>query len=208
MMVLAGWCAAMAWLMWCGEPQWAWLAVLGVVPGAVLFHQISMLVLLGGASTWFSLATRRHIRQEPRLLSEALTRFWQQISVLLSAGLTFWQAVETAAVEEPLLAAPIMQSAQTMLSRPGFRSDTDVLRGLDGGLSLVLLQHGYLHGLSAEQIRAHVRHLEARLNHEREARRRGDPLWMTILPAVLLVNVLAVFVVPMILMAGHGWLKL
>lgn len=208
MMALAGWCAAMAWLIWCGQPQWAWLAVLGVVPGAVLFHQMGVLGLLAGASAWLGLTTRRPTRRQPRLLAEALTRFWQQVSVLLSAGLTFWQAVETAAVEEPLLSVPIMQGAQAILGRSGFTSDIDMLRGLDGGLSLVLLQHGYQHGLSTEQIRAHVQHLEARLNHEREARRRRDPLWMTILPAVLLVNVLAVFVVPMILMAGHGWLHL
>ena len=56
-MALAGWCAAMAWLLWCGQPQWAWLAVLGVVPGAVLFHQMGVLGLLAGASAWLSLTT-------------------------------------------------------------------------------------------------------------------------------------------------------
>ncbi len=208
MMALAGWCGAMAWLMWCERPQLAWLAFLGAVPAAVILHQVMVLVLLGAASVWLSRTSRRPPAADPRLLPEALTRFWQQVSVLLSAGLTFWQAVETAAAEEPLLAAPIMQGAQVMLNRSGTMPEIDALRGADGTLSLTLLQHGYLHGLSAEQIRAHVKHLEERLNYEREARRRRDPLWMTILPAVLLVNVLAVFVVPMILMAGHGWLKL
>ncbi|NMP24891.1 hypothetical protein [Sulfobacillus harzensis] len=207
MMELAIWSAAMAVLMIFRRPDqafWAWMAsALGLLRGG----SPGLLVVTGMLSALMWLQSRDATRADPGL-RESLIRFWQEVGVLLSAGLGFLPAVETAAGAEPVLAPLIAQAARKIAESPHAAPSNPGLPGLDGEVTLLMLQHGYLHGMNAGQVQAEVQHMEARLAYEREARKRRDPLWMTVLPALLLLNVLWIFVAPMLAMASHSWLKL
>ena len=208
MMVLAGWCAAMACLFWLRRESLAWIPLIGVAPG---------IFISGERGPWFLAALLSLLifymnRPSAQAASEiekqrAFLRFWQETAVLLTAGLTFWQAVESAAQTESLLTPIISLAAQHITQQSRALAEPNVL-GSDGQLHWLLLQHGYLHGVSPAQIQAHVRHLQTRLAYQDEATKRHGPLWMTVLPAILLLNVLWIFLAPMAALAGHGWIKI
>ncbi|PSR21274.1 MAG: hypothetical protein C7B45_11675 [Sulfobacillus acidophilus] len=209
MTVLAAWCVGMTILVWFEQEKKSWLALAGVMPAALNASNLWALVVAAGLSVlMYFMASQGREQTDPRQLRAALGRFWQEVAVLLSAGLTFWQAVEVSAQAEPLLTSAIAKTANQLTRRSHAALDTTDLPGDDGQLSVLLLQHGYLHGVSSEQIQAHVRHVEERLAYEEEARKRRDPLWLTTLPALLLLNVLWVFVAPMIELVGRSWIKL
>ncbi len=207
MMVIAAWCAAVAWLMWWERESLAWTALIGVAPGALITAERLPWLLAALFSAVF-LAMNRKPRGGVSDLERqsALVRFWQETAVLLTAGLTFWQAVEIAAEAEPWLKSTISEAAQRISRRSHAMPELGPL-GPDAPLTWLLLRHGYLHGISSAQIQAHVRHLQTRLTYQEEAKKRHGPLWMTVLPAVLLLNVLWIFIAPMAALAGHGWIK-
>lgn len=207
MTVMAAWCMGLAFLFWAGRLEWAWIPWLATLGGAVTGPGWPVAVT-GLMSGWLLMSERWRRRPSSQTLRLLLVRFWQQVAVLLTAGLTFWQAVEVSADTEPALTALLGQAAGAIAQQPHRPVDNPGLPGSDGEVTLMLLQHGYLHGLSAAQVRTEVGHMEARLRYEEEARKRRDPLWMTILPAFLLLNVLWVFVAPMIAMASHSWLHI
>jgi hypothetical protein len=208
MTVLAGWSAALAVLVWLDAVNLAWWGALGVAVGLLtpadrLYVGLAVVLSLGLAA-----AMRPRRRFTKRAALEASWRFWQETGILLSAGLTFWQAVETAAASEPLVAPALSKAANGIAAG---RPDTAMLEEMledEGQVAALLLEHGYRNGITNEQVLAHARHLRRRLIYEAEAKRRRDPLWLTVLPAILLVNVLWIFVAPMLALAGHGWLKL
>ncbi len=207
MTVMAAWSIAIVLLLWLEKQDravWAWAplaggAFLGAPPWAVLIS--------GGMSAllWFQ---KRDRKVADPGLREALIRFWQEVSVLLTAGLGFWAAVEHASQAEPTVYPLISQVALHIAGDPHALPANPGIPGLDGEVTLILMQHGYLHGLTHSQVEVEVRHMEARLAYEREAKKRRDPLWMTVLPAILLLNVLWIFVAPMLSMASRSWLKL
>lgn len=209
MMLVAAWCVGMAVLMGLHEERKSWAALAGTVPGALLTHEnwaLFVVAMLSGLLYW--MAAYQPASASPGQMRAALGRFWQQVAVLLSAGLTFWQAVEVSVESEPILIGPISHAAHRITRRSRVTPDAVDFPGDDGQLTVLLLQQGYLHGASAQQIHAHVRHLEERLAYEEETKKRRDPLWLTILPALLLLNVLWVFVAPMIELVGRSWVKL
>lgn len=208
MTVLAAWSVGMAVLVWLGEEHRAWIPVLGVVPALWLPERWDVMAaaLFSGLLSWNGL--KKGSGPAERDIRQSLARFWQQVSVLLTAGLTFWQAVETSVESEPLIRSAIANAADSLMRRSRTELAISGLPKEDGALTLLLLQHGHLHGLGAGQIQSHVRHLEARLKYEDEVKKRRDPIWMTVLPALLLLNVLWVFLAPMVALAGHSWFKL
>ena len=207
MMVLAVWCFAMACLLWLERESFAWAALLGATPGALMTGQtLPWIVIALFSGLFFYMSHDSGVGTSAIERQAALVRFWQETAVLLTAGLTFWQSVETAAQAEPLLTAVISEAAQHITRRSHTLPEPGIL-GEDAELTWLLLQHGYLHGVSSEQIQSHVRHLQARLTYQEEAKKRHGPLWMTVLPAVLLLNVLWIFIAPMAALAGHGWIK-
>ncbi len=209
MTVLTAWCIGMATLVWMQQERKSWAAVAGTLVGVVSGTNFWAIVVVAALSiVMYFTASQNSPKVDPRKMRLALGRFWQEVAVLLSAGLTFWQAVEVSAQAEPLLTNAIAKAANRIAQRAHVLPETTDLPGDDGQLSVLLLQHGYLHGVSAAQIHSHVRHLEERLAYEEEARKRRDPLWLTILPALLLLNVLWVFVAPMIDLAARSWIKL
>lgn len=208
-MVLAAWSASVALLIWLDRPSMAWWGALGA--GMGLLQPGNRLFVLVAAALSMILKVRdsQGAASVPKSqIVEAGWRFWQETGILLTAGLTFWQAVETAAQAEPLLTAAVSQAAQGIaIGKPNDGALHEVMAE-DGPVAALLLAHGYRHGITASQVLAHSQHLRRRLLYERELKKRRDPLWLTVLPAVLLVNVLWVFVAPMLALAGHGWLKL
>jgi len=209
MITLSAWCLGVALLIWVKQEQVVWTAWLGVVPGVWEGTQMWGVAVTGLLTLWLFLGTRPSSSEVSSHMSrQALARFWQQVAVLLSAGLTFWQAVEVSAHAEPYLTDTIAAMADQIVRQPIGNLENTVIPGEDGDLTLQLLQHGYVHGVTDGQIESHVRHIESRLAYEDEARRRRDPLWMTVLPALLLLNVLWIFITPMISMAHQSWFHL
>lgn len=207
MTVMTSWSVAMVLLLWLGKEDqavWAWVPLAG---GAFLGAPPWAVFATGGMSAlmW---SQKRERKGPGPMVREALIRFWQEVSVLLTAGLGFWAAVEHASQAEPAVSPLISQVALRITENPHALPPNPGIPGLDGEVTLMLMQHGYLHGLTHAQVEVEVRHMEARLAYEREAKKRRDPLWMTVLPAVLLLNVLWIFVAPMLSMASRSWLKL
>lgn len=210
MITLAAWCVGMAYLTWAGMEKRVWMVWVAVVLPGLYFHSSGWGMALTAVLTAILMLTRRERTEGKISVAQrwALVRFWQEVRVFTSAGLTFWQAVEISADSEPLILNSITAMAKTIAQQPSVTVKNLYWPGEDGDLTLLLLQHGYLHGITEQQIRAQVKHLEGRLRIEDEVRRRRDPLWMTILPAFLLVNVLWIFIVPMISMADQSWFHL
>ncbi len=209
MSALAAWCAGVSVLLWLGHPEKSWAAWLAGTANVLSRGTRDAWILTGTLSAWMAAAAlRRRRHPSGRALRESLVRFWQEVGVLLTAGLTFWRAVEIAAESEPLLTGLVQHAASQVAQHPHGRITNPGFPDDEGEMTLLLLQHGYLHGAAPAQIQAEVRHMEARLAFEEEAKRRRDPLWMTVLPALLLLNVLWLFVAPMIAMASHSWMKL
>lgn len=209
MMVLAAFCASVAILLWLDRIKFVWLAVMGLAPGAWVSHDGPIWIGCGLMSVVLYIMGRSEgVDVSEREIRAALARFWQETAVLLSAGLTFWQAVEAALGFEPLLAEPLSEAVESLMHRSNTVPKSLQRLGVDGPLTGLLLQHGYRHGITPEHIKSHAQHLEDRLVYEAERKKRRDPIWLTILPALLLLNVLWLFLAPMVALAGHSWLKL
>lgn len=149
--------------------------------------------------------SKRRLRQRRR----ALVGFWRALSLYLTAGLTFWQAVDGALDQEPSVAADVRRLAWDLAH---VRRDEQTLErfrrlnpGPEGEMISTLMLHGYRHGLTAEEALRQAGELEERLAFEEELARRSDPLWLTLLPAVLLLGVLALTAAPLFSLLVRNW---
>lgn len=149
--------------------------------------------------------SKRRLRQR-RL---ALVGFWRALALYLTAGLTFWQAVDGALGQEPSVAADVRRLAWDLAY---VRRDQETLErfrranpGPEGELISTLMVHGYRHGLTPEEALRQAGELEERLAFEEEMARRSDPLWLTLLPAVLLLGVLALAAAPLFALLVRNW---
>ncbi|MCY0878675.1 MAG: hypothetical protein OWU84_07040 [Firmicutes bacterium] len=207
MSILAAWCVSMALVIAVERPRaavFAWLgaAILGLWQSDDLWA-----VALSGAMSAAVVLAERPPSSSVRQVRPALIRFWHKVEAMASAGLTFWQAVEYAARSEPLIARPITGIAEQVAARSRGEILPDPSLGQDGPMTVLMLQHGYLHGIDGEHIRTHLRYLEEAVRAETDNRRNRAPLWMSMLSALLLLNVLWLFVAPMATLAVKGWLK-
>jgi hypothetical protein len=206
-MVLAAWCFGMALVVAARRPRaavWAWL---GTTLLAVWHSHTLWGIVVSGAASGFLAISERSQTTALKDIRPALVRFWHKVEVMVSAGLTFWQAVEYAATSEPLIAASVRRVAEQIATRSRGSVAPDPSWGEDGDITVLMLQHGYLHGVEAGQIRTQVRYLEGAMRVEAENRRKRMPIWMSVLPAMLLLNVLWLFLAPMGAMAAHSWLR-
>lgn len=211
MSILAVWCALVTGLLWLEKGNLAWTAALGVLPGALWTHSpvwaLLMVILLSGWLSWIYRA-KPSAEVSPVQMRQAQARFWREVGVLLTAGTTFMQAVEVAAEVEPLMGGPIREMVQTWAKYPLGAIQWPDWPGEEGEMTRLLLEHGYRHGLTSQQISSHARHLETGIMAEEDAKRQKLPIWLTILPALLLLNVLWLFLVPLFVIGTHSWLKL
>ncbi|OLZ09930.1 hypothetical protein [Sulfobacillus thermosulfidooxidans] len=178
---------------------WLWHPTL---TGALLLTVISLLGFLG---EWKAPLSRKMIRQK----RWSLVRFWRTTAFFLTAGMTFWQAVDQAVLAVPEVALDIGYLAKLIGAQ---RADASALLtfrtqypGPEGDLVATMMAYGYQNGLQAEDAISQAWDMEEQLALEEALKKQSDPLWLTLLPALLLLNVLMMFVGPMIVMAIKNW---
>ncbi len=183
---------------------------LGLLPGFLIHPSwIGAAGIAVGPLLVYALKSRQHSPREIRRRREEIVRWWRALSVYLSAGLTFWQSTEEALQQVPSLTEDVRTLATT-LSHKG--SSQDALQNFfdrhPGPEALIvggMMVHGYRHGVQGLLVSQQAEQMEDRLGFERELEKRRDPIWMTILPALLLLNVIAILFVPMMSMMAKSW---
>lgn len=142
---------------------------------------------------------------------DLLIKFWRLVSVYLSAGLSPWQAIDAAALSESSLVGPIGELAESIQQRAydgGLRQFAVAFPGPEAPMIGAMIQHGYKHGLRAEDVMWQADAMTQRRQSDEAVVRRRDPIWLTWLPAILLLNVVWIFMAPMATMLKSTWLKL
>lgn len=191
---------------------WGWalgndMAGIGVsallwVPWAALDHAWGYAVSGSalGAALW--LKTRAHsAASEPDRLRPHLVRFWRLTGLLLTAGLGPWPAIERAAEAVPEVTGPVRQLAERLTREPnGLQAIGRFCRAIPGPEAEVvatMIDHGFRHGLSGDDVMRQAVDLGDQLGFEADLKRRRGPVWLSVLPAMMLFNVLIVFGLPM-----------
>jgi Flp pilus assembly protein TadB len=155
------------------------------------------------------LAQNLKTSEKSRSQREEMARFWAILGLYLSAGLPFWPALEEALVSTPAIAEPIRGLGRAVAQE---KDPTDAMAvfcgsipGPESEMVATMVEHGFRHGISAGDVMMQAQELEDRLAFEQEIRRRQDPLWLTVLPAVMLLNLVMLFGVPMGVMMARSW---
>ncbi len=190
-------------------PGLAWIG-LALVPGFALRPSWLGAGGIGlGPLLMYALNSRHHSAREIRRQREEIVRWWRATSVYLSAGLTFWQSAEEALQQVPSLTDDVRRLATTLSHRGSSQEAIEAFcarhRGPEAIIVGGMMVHGYYHGIQAFLVSQQAEQMENRLGFERELEKRRDPIWMTILPAVLLLNVIAMLFVPMMSMMVKSW---
>ncbi len=181
----------LGWLGWAAESRsWGWLAVGGATVGWRLIQR-----------RWPNPGERRHRR--------SMSEFWSSVALHLNAGLAFWPALEEAAGGTPGLAAAIRQLGRAIAEQrdpqPEIEDFCRAFPGPEAEIVATMMEQGYRHGIAASEVMAQAREMEAHLTFENEVRRRRDPIWLAIIPGVLLVNMLMILAVPMAVVMVRQW---
>ncbi len=183
---------------------------LSLLPGLILRPSVvGLLAVLSGPVIYWAQSQKRPSARKIRQNREQIVRWWRAVSVFLSAGLTFWQAVEEGLQQVPELADEVRDMAMA-LAMTGREKESlnEFCRNHPGPEAEIvggMMAHGFRHGLDPYSVTQQVEQMEERLAFERELKKQGDPLWMTILPAILLMNVIAVLFVPMMVLMMQNW---
>lgn len=180
---------------------------------AIVGHHWSLGMILGGGILIMVVRGRPPNRRRHLLHTRwAFVRFWSAVSLFLSAGLTLWQAVDGALDEDDTINVGIRGMARQLSAGKDyseiFEDFVHEFSGPEAELVGTMLIHGYQHGLVASDVLEQSQQLEEQLAFEEEFRRRRDPLWMTVLPALLLLNILLLVIGPMGSLIGQsfqGW---
>ncbi|MCY0864668.1 MAG: hypothetical protein OWQ57_06945 [Sulfobacillus sp.] len=186
-------------------------AAFGVWIGAFLFHRPllipSLLLLAGGIA---QIAVRRPTVPSQNIRRRGLIRFWQKVGVFLSAGMTLWRAIESAAVRDPVGFAIQAYAAEVLGLRSPETSDpiADLKDLPELPAILGTIRHGFRHGVDHHLITQQAKDWDARLQFEAQFRQRRDPLWLSVIPALLLLNVLWLFLAPLAQSLSAAWLHL
>jgi hypothetical protein len=148
----------------------------------------------------------RHLLDKQR---QGLVQLWFLVGLYLSAGMGLWAALEEAAEAVPMVKSVVRQLGVLVAS---VRDPAVVVTkfsasipGPEAELLATMVDHGYRHGILSADVIRQAEDLENRLAFERELRRRQDPLWLSIVPAILLLNVLVILGLPMAISMLHAW---
>jgi hypothetical protein len=127
-----------------------------------------------------------------------LARFWERVAILTSAGLPLMQAVEEA-LPDGELGADIGALVQGLAWGDAGRADRFRKRypSPEGEMVVTSLQSGWVHGLEAEGAFEQAQEAHAQLDQILRARLTSTPLWSTLIPAALLLALMAVILVPL-----------
>lgn len=211
MTVLAALCLGLgiAFMLDASTPSKVWIG-LALIPGFLLHP--SWLGIVGialGPLIFYAISNRKHSNREIRRQREDVVRWWRALSIYLSAGLTFWQSTEEALQQVPSLTDDVRTLARTLSQRgssqEALAAFCDRHPGPEASIVAGMMVHGYRHGVEASLVAQQAEQMEDRLGFEQELERRRDPIWMTVLPAFLLINVIAILLVPMMSMMVRSW---
>ncbi len=189
----------------------SWVSV-GLWPGWFVRPTLSSAVMIAALNAAFLLtyAGTDNSRQRIRQKRWRLVRFWRTLSFFLTAGMTFWQAMDQAIAAVPEVSGS-MRAMASALARSRTEQTAMLARfrdqypGPEGELISTMVVHGYRHGIRPEDAMKQAWDMEEQLSLEEALRRQSNPILLTVLPAVLLLNVLLVFVAPMGLLALKSW---
>ncbi len=185
-------------LLWVGialMPLWFWQ------PHPLSGLLLSVTILVGVMGLWNRPLSRKQIRKK----RWSIVKFWRTMAFFLSAGMTFWQAMDQAVVAVPEIGVDIETLAKVIGTN---HSDSGAFTrfrtqypGPESDLVTTMMIYGYQNGLQAEDAITQAWDMEEQLTLEDALKKQSDPLLLTILPALLLLNVLIMFIAPMGLMA-------
>ena len=152
---------------------------------------------------------RRPQSASTRRKRKELIQFWAAVGLNLSAGMDFWAAVEESGAERGSVADSIRSVSHAVVQE---RDPVEAMSrfcqnipGPEGELIVTMLEHGHHHGVVASDVLAQAQDLEDRFAFEQELKRRQDPLWLTVIPAMLLLNVVVLFATPLAVSMVHSW---
>lgn len=215
MTMIASWAMGMAvWVGSGGKGVDGWWALLGVGMAPFIWNRPRQALAVWAVLILWVITrlVLGRIRKPNRAYRQAFVRYWQTVGMCLSAGLTFWQAVDFSARNEPLIADRVLGLAHDLVyPREGYNAIMQFRQRFPGPEAEVIsnmMAHGYRHGLNSQDALEQAEEMEDRLALEEELKRHRDPLWMSILPAVLLLNVLMLFVASMAGLLNHSWVQL
>lgn len=181
---------------------------IGLITG-VWWHPLGALVAIGVLGVWVGSDLWPHRHPATRLVRAELIRFWQGVLLYLTAGVTFWQAVDGASRDVPAIRARVHVLAEAVAAErnpattiAGFIHQAD---GPEAEVIATMLWHGYHHGVRLTDVRQQVQNFEEQWAFEQELRQQSAPLWLTILPAILLLNLLGIFGEPLFTALVHSW---
>ena len=186
-----------------------WIGV-ALIPGLSIHPSlVPAILVVAGPLVWFLKRYAHRSASSVRRKRESMVAFWRAVAVYLSAGLTFWQAIEAGWQQVPEIASDVSQMAMG-LAYAG--DDAHLVNhfigqypGPEAEIVAGMMVHGYRHGLDPARVTAQVEQMEDRLAFETELKKRGDPIWMTILPGILLLNVVMILFVPMLALMIRHW---
>lgn len=181
----------LGWTVWAALTRhWLWLSISLLVPG-------------------LGLGRRQPRPGNLRTRRRQLIELWAMVGLYLTAGMDLWSAVEEAVAIGPLVGSEIREfSHRIAVERDPVEAIAEFCARIPGPESEVvatMIHHGYHHGIATSDVIAQAGEMEDHLAFESELQRRQDPLWLTIIPAVMLLNVLAVFAMPMAVTMLHSW---
>lgn len=135
-----------------------------------------------------------------------ICRFWQQVALLASAGLTVLASVEEAAPLTPL-GQDIKQLIGSFAHSPNDGLDTflEHHRSPEAQYLAHLLVSAWHHGLDVEVAHEQALGMIERLGQEARLKEANRSLWASLLPALLLFNVLVLFLVPLTINLTSSW---
>lgn len=172
------------------------------VPWAMAEHAFAPAMAgVAGAVVLRLAANRRHKRSDPAGHRADFVRFWRLTGLLLTAGLGLWQAVEAAAEAVPGITGAVRQLAEHLTrERNGMRAIGQFCRahpGPEAETVATMIDYGFRHGISGPDVLRQAAELADQLGFEQDLRRRRGPVWLSVLPALMLFNMLIVFALPM-----------
>ncbi len=181
----------LGWLGWAvGSRGWGW-------------------VVAGVATLAWGLTRSRRSSSILREHRSRLTEFWASVALYLNAGLGFWPALEEAAGATPGLAGSIRRLGRVIAEQPDPQAEMEhfcrTFPGPESEIIATMMEQGYRHGITAGEVVAQAQEMQAQLTFEKELRRRRDPIWLAIIPGVLLVNMLLILAVPMAIVMVREW---
>lgn len=145
-------------------------------------------------------------RKVPWALRERCCTFWQSVALLTTAGLPVLTAVEDA-LPSGAWGEDVKRLAFALAnSDPGAMEGFLTVHGTPESREVAYaLESAWHHGLDSAQAHRQALAMRERLSQERRMQEASRPLWAAGLPALLLLNLLLMFMVPVVRTLVQGW---